>query len=139
MGRPSGGGWLYPVMAAVAGFVLALPPLMITRQELVRTRGRLARTERESATAGAALVRLDPAGSRIAVPAQPVALEVDTGPGRAILYLESAGRLLARHEVVADAGGRAVLLVGAGVLAPGAYRLRVESGGATREFPLRVE
>ncbi len=136
---PRAGGWLYPALAAVAGALLLFPPLILTRQDLVRTRARLIYAERDAESAGAAVLPLDAAGLTLPTPSQPVAFEVEAGPGRAILYLESGGRRLARREVVAGVSARAVLVVSPVLLTPGTYQIRVESSAGRREFPVRVE
>jgi hypothetical protein len=133
------GGWLYPALAALAGALLLFPPLVLTRQDLVRTRARLMYAERDAESAAAAVLPLDAAGLKLPAPSQPVAFEVEAGPGRVILYLESGGRRLARREVVAVASGRAVLMVSPALLTRGTYQLRVESSAGRREFPVRVE
>jgi hypothetical protein len=133
------GGWLYPALAALGGALLLFPALVLTRQDLVRTRARLSYAERDAESAGAGVLPLDAAGLTLPAPSQPVAFEVDSGPGRAILYLESGGRNLARREVVAGAGGRAVLVVSPSLLTPGTYQVAVESSAGRREFPVRVK
>ena len=136
---PRAGGWLYPALAALAGAMLVFPPLVLTRQDLVRTRARLSYAERDAESAGAAVLLLDEAGLTLPAPSQPVAFEAESGPGRAIFYLESRGRRLARREVVAGASCRAVLVISPSLLTPGAYQIRIESSGGIREFSVRVE
>jgi hypothetical protein len=133
------GGWLYPALAAVAGVFLLFPPLVLTRQDLVRTRAELAYARRDAESGAAPLVRLESAGISIARPSQPVAFEVETGPGPSILYLESGGSQVARRAVAAGPDGRVVFIITPRLLPAGTYLVRVESAGARRQFPVHVE